>query len=57
MLIIFAFSKVISAFFFTGVGLGGFLFFVCFLFFSLPSPAISLGFTTLGEIFAYVTVF
>ena len=28
-----------------------------FLFFFLRSPAISLGFTTLGEIFAYVTVF
>ena len=26
-------------------------------FFFLRSPAISLGFTTLGEIFAYVTVF
>ena len=28
-----------------------------FSFFFLRSPAISLGFTTLGEIFAYVTVF
>ena len=28
-----------------------------FFFFFLRSPAISLGFTTLGEIFAYVTVF
>ena len=35
-----------------------FCLFVCFfLFFFLRSPAISLGFTTLGEIFAYVTVF
>ena len=34
------------------------VFFVClFVCFFLHSPAISLGFTTLGEIFAYVTVF
>ena len=32
-------------------------FFVFVLFCFLRSPAISLGFTTLGEIFAYVTVF
>ena len=34
--------------------------FFCFVLFGLVflrSPAISLGFTTLGEIFAYVTVF
>ena len=30
---------------------------LAFFFFFLHSPAISLGFTTLGEIFAYVTVF
>ena len=33
------------------------LFFFFFFFFWVRSPAISLGFTTLGEIFAYVTVF
>ena len=37
--------------------LGGMEFEPMFLLFFLRSPAISLGFTTLGEIFAYVTIF